>query len=242
MPGLSCGGSLVLCVVLTRCASVFLHLKAILKPVCLDRLVIFLMFGDVKDLCFNIQIQEIYEKFYIHSLHKNGKLIPEQSPGNSNPLLDLTIQPPQLCARGQLCFEYPMEILHASRFWQPSAATGMYFINLQTKSHLHTTTEANTHSTPHDNHEQTYIRLRKITKTNENIIPHTINLLEFNTANCYSSIIHTAITPLSRQLLMMGMEFPETCWAVYKVTSSWFCYLNWIGYIYPYWQGNQVYR
>jgi len=48
MSGLSCGGGLVLCVVLTRCASVFLHLKAIFIPVCLNRLVIFLMFGDVK--------------------------------------------------------------------------------------------------------------------------------------------------------------------------------------------------
>jgi len=41
MPGL-------LCVVVTRCASVFLHLKAIFIPVCLNRLVIFLIFGDVK--------------------------------------------------------------------------------------------------------------------------------------------------------------------------------------------------
>ena len=48
MPGLSCGGGLALFVVLTRCANVFLHLKAIFIPVCLNRLVIFLMFGDLK--------------------------------------------------------------------------------------------------------------------------------------------------------------------------------------------------
>ena len=92
----------------------------------------------------------------------------------------------------------------------------MYFVNLQTKSHLYRTIEATTHSTPHDNHEQTYTRLRKITETNENIVPHTINILEYNTAFRYSTTPHTAITPLSRQLLMLGMEFPETCWAVYK--------------------------
>jgi len=34
---------------------------------------------------------------------------------------------------------------------------------------------------------------------------------ELNTAYCYSTIPHTAITPLSRQVLMMGMELPETC-------------------------------
>jgi len=58
---------------------------------------------------------------------------------------------------------------------------------------------------------QSYTRLRKTTKTNEHIVPHTINMPEFNTAYCYSTIPHTAITPLSRQLLMMGMELPETC-------------------------------
>jgi len=32
-----------------------------------------------------------YKQFYIHSFHKNGKLISEQSPGSPNPLFDLTI-------------------------------------------------------------------------------------------------------------------------------------------------------
>ena len=73
MPGLSCGGGLVLCVVLTRCASVFLHLKAILIPVCLDRLVIFLKFGDVKDLCLNIQIQETLHNTRTQLLKHNDR-------------------------------------------------------------------------------------------------------------------------------------------------------------------------
>jgi len=47
MPGLSWGGGLVLCVVLTGCASVFLHLKANFIPVCLNRLVY--MFVSVCD-------------------------------------------------------------------------------------------------------------------------------------------------------------------------------------------------
>jgi len=62
-----------------------------------------------------------------------------------------------------------------------------------------------------------------------------MNVPEFNTTYCYSIIPHMAITPLSRQLLMIAMELPEIFWAVYKekkvphkVISSWFCYLHWI--------------
>ena len=55
-----------------------------------------------------------------------------------------------------------------------------------------------------------FTRLRKTTKTKEHIDPHTTNMPEFNTAYCYSTIPHTTITPLSRQLLMMGVELPET--------------------------------
>jgi len=36
-----------------------------------------------------------YEQYYIHSLHKEGKLISEQSPGDPNPLLLLAIGPSQ---------------------------------------------------------------------------------------------------------------------------------------------------
>ena len=36
------------------------------------------------------------EQFYIHSFHKNSKLISEQSPGNPNPLFDLTTSHPIL--------------------------------------------------------------------------------------------------------------------------------------------------
>jgi hypothetical protein len=36
-----------------------------------------------------------YEQYYIHSLHKEGKLIPEQCRGDPNPLLLLAIDPSQ---------------------------------------------------------------------------------------------------------------------------------------------------
>jgi len=48
MPGLLCGGVIVLVVVLIRWASVLLHLKAIFIPVFLSRLVTFLICGDEK--------------------------------------------------------------------------------------------------------------------------------------------------------------------------------------------------
>ena len=34
-----------------------------------------------------------YEQYYIQSLHHEGKLIPEQSPGETNPLFQMTINP-----------------------------------------------------------------------------------------------------------------------------------------------------
>ena len=46
--GLLCGGVLVVFVVFTRCASVLVPLKAILVPACLNKLVTFLIFGDMK--------------------------------------------------------------------------------------------------------------------------------------------------------------------------------------------------
>jgi len=36
-----------------------------------------------------------YEQYYIHSLHKEGKLISEQSQGDLNPLILLAIDPSQ---------------------------------------------------------------------------------------------------------------------------------------------------
>jgi len=36
-----------------------------------------------------------YEQYYIHSLHKEGKLITEQCQGDPNPLLLLAIDPSQ---------------------------------------------------------------------------------------------------------------------------------------------------
>ena len=66
-----------------------------------------------------------YKQIYIHSFHKNGKLFSEQSPGNPNPLFNLTIHPPQLHANGASCASNPSMDIPANRFWQPSAATGM---------------------------------------------------------------------------------------------------------------------
>jgi len=34
-----------------------------------------------------------YKQFYIQTLHREGKLIPEQCPGNPNPLFELAIHP-----------------------------------------------------------------------------------------------------------------------------------------------------
>ena len=34
-----------------------------------------------------------YEQYYIQSLHQEGKLIPEQSPGDTNPLFQTVINP-----------------------------------------------------------------------------------------------------------------------------------------------------
>jgi len=36
-----------------------------------------------------------YEQFFIHSLHKEEKLISEQNPGEPNPILQLAIDPSQ---------------------------------------------------------------------------------------------------------------------------------------------------
>ena len=44
-----------------------------------------------------------YEQYYIQSLHQAGRLIPEQSPGETNPLFQTAInpQPPQPTSAGQ---------------------------------------------------------------------------------------------------------------------------------------------
>ena len=43
----------------------------------------------------NTSLLTAYKQYYIHSLHKEGKLISEQSPGDPNPLLLLAIDPSQ---------------------------------------------------------------------------------------------------------------------------------------------------
>jgi len=44
-----------------------------------------------------------YEQYYIQSLHQAGRLIPEQSPGETNPLFQTAInpQPPHQTWAGQ---------------------------------------------------------------------------------------------------------------------------------------------
>ena len=41
----------------------------------------------------NTSLLTPYEQYCIHSLHKEGKLISEQSPGDPNPLILLAIDP-----------------------------------------------------------------------------------------------------------------------------------------------------
>jgi hypothetical protein len=56
------------------------------------------------------------EQFYIHSFHKNGKLISQQSPGSPNPLFDLTTHLPHPRANRASCAMSPsMDALPANR-------------------------------------------------------------------------------------------------------------------------------
>ena len=41
----------------------------------------------------NLNLLLPYEQYYIQSLHHEGKLIPEQSPGEINPLFQTVINP-----------------------------------------------------------------------------------------------------------------------------------------------------
>ena len=43
----------------------------------------------------NTSLLTPYEQFFIHSLHKEGKLSSEQNPGEPNPTLQLAIDPSQ---------------------------------------------------------------------------------------------------------------------------------------------------
>jgi len=133
-----------------------------------------------------------YEQFYIQFFHKNGKFISEQSPGNPNPLFDLTIHPHQHRANELRFIQLKHYLLTGSdSLLQLRVCTSSaYRLN-----HTHTQQLKPPPTAPH----------AITTKTNEHIIPHTINIPEFNTAYCYSTIPRTAITPLSRQLLMMCM-------------------------------------
>ena len=41
----------------------------------------------------NLNLLLLYEQYYIQSLQHEGKLIPEQSPGEINPLFQMVINP-----------------------------------------------------------------------------------------------------------------------------------------------------
>jgi hypothetical protein len=57
-----------------------------------------------------------HEQFYMHSFHKNGNLISEQSPGSTNPLFDLTTRPPHPRTNRASCDTNPsMDALPANR-------------------------------------------------------------------------------------------------------------------------------
>ena len=43
---------------------------------------------------YNQNMLTPYKQFYIQTLHREGKLIPEQCPGDPNPLFELAIHPP----------------------------------------------------------------------------------------------------------------------------------------------------
>jgi len=56
----------------------------------------FVTIDNIMTLIKHLQSQHLltaYEQFYIHSFHKNGKLISEPSPGSPNPRFDITTQP-----------------------------------------------------------------------------------------------------------------------------------------------------
>jgi len=65
----------------------------------------------------NQHLLTTYEQFYIHSFHKHGNLISEQSPGSPNPLFDLAIHPSQPHTSKASCAMYSsMDTQPANRF------------------------------------------------------------------------------------------------------------------------------
>ena len=69
-----------------------------------------------------------YEQLYIQTLHQEGKLIPEQYPGELNPLFQVAIHTPHATRKDQSC--YSLQTGHLSSLpapnFQPTATQGMY--------------------------------------------------------------------------------------------------------------------
>ena len=87
----------------------------------------------------NTSLLTPYKQYYVHSLHKEGKLISEQSPGNPNPLLLLAIdhfheQPSQIETYAQCTG------LHAGLSGLQPLHLGMYYLFSVNTCHAHSTT------------------------------------------------------------------------------------------------------
>ena len=90
-------------------------------------------------------------QYYFHTLHHEGKLIPEQQPGELNPLFQTTInpQPSHATRKDQSCFS--LQPGHFSNLTthnlQPTATQGMYnfrftiLINTNNTSNFQSTNE-----------------------------------------------------------------------------------------------------
>jgi len=115
----------------------------------------------------NQHLLTTYEQCFIHSFHKHGNLISEQSPGSPNPLFDLAIHPPQPHTNKVSCATYfPMDTQAANRIWLPTQSRVYEWINLYIRSHLYTTAETTNHNNPphHTTHltwKQTNLSTRK---------------------------------------------------------------------------------
>jgi len=135
---------------------------------------------------------------------------------------------------GPATFRFVAQHLNHCAIAVPSAATGMSFISLQTVSHLYTTQQLKPPPTaPHTITAQpTYTRLRKTTKTNEHIVPKTINIpgtLPVVTALYHTRRSHRSVVSSwwwAWNCPKHVEQFIKRNKILRKVTSGWFCYLH----------------
>jgi len=92
-----------------------------------------------------------YEQSYIHSFHKNGKLISEQSPGSPNLLFDLTTRPSHPRATGPGVLKIPQWTHYLlTGLDSLPAATGMYFNLITHRTTPTYNNETTANNTPHN--------------------------------------------------------------------------------------------